>query len=1414
MLFKQSSWTKCIALLLIQIYFVQTSVANTAFNTSDSSVGKPRVQSIDNSADQSLHQPVVYCVGDIHSSITAQEQIFNKLTLLARETEIGFFGIEGAWETFQFDAFHAIPDENLQKNLLQKYLKMGVISGVEYFCCQNNIPVYGLEDPGIYQSNRQQYSELYNSLPERQSYMELLKDIRQACASNCFSTEGFLITNLFSMLYAGTLDLYEFTAHLKTLLERHEVVLNPKASPALYFLCYNNSDEFPWEIEQLIDEINAIDRAVKDEFITYHRDKMLVDVARRIDILDRIFSMEASSDLVQTVRDNYRLFQFDNLRDSLKLIWGNTPELQNKLEQISQLGTNHDEYLDSCLAFYETARYREYIIARKTEQKLKELNAKRCVIFTGGFHQRGIENYFEKKNITCVPIIPDAIESSDEDVSTSYSTTLINSDSLFKSLQRSMIAVEALFQSQNKTAEVVTDGVIHKIIDLMETRKLSKRALRREALAFVEQWKGNYRPSVSYNDEMYQSIRNAVASMDETDGAVIIPVPNRDGYSLVLSRKPLTKNSFPPQKGITQFLSLDSVEGYHRYLVRTEDQVNSKGTRSSSDGRIIWGSTLLGTLMLTAAGVLPVLAELQANPTALASVKLFLSTLFTAEITMFMVFRSIVSSVLAVKTIFTRSKPIQFTIPDHYYPEVTIQFPVRNELFDAVKATVDQALVQDYPKDKLKMQIIDNSELGDPKNKAEFDKIAKYAMDNGIQLIHRDGTKGAKVGNLNLGFRGDPQRGIEPATGELLCCVDAETKFPPDALKRLVPMYVLNPKNAGSFRLGYRYGYAKDGKPTFAERGSIFSFNFLGQSEKVSDNYSFTPTPGDCLMVSREVLEEMDGWIPEQIESKVDKAEDHALSYELLLRGRNVTLVNTGEAMVGSGHPQSYAGRLIQLTRYAYGGIQLLKTFFGRIVVSKRMSSSDKAYAITRLLGDMPLLLVSVSLLVTVFTGTKLVTYLALPLFGSVNWYFIISFILPMYLMSREFSALFGNGEQATKGIAAFGQSIAEFFKNLLSFFMQGVGAYVEVAHAQIAALLGFKKPFVSPPRVGEERMPFLEVVGKSKKTFFTMAGIAAIAALFKNLGDFVSVFQYVGVSGAMSYLSGPSAFIPDAIITNADKVENPYLSSGMFFIALLIAIPFIMDWDPAKDVRRVRDAFSLLKNKIGSSIKNIIKMQAMAWFKDNVSPAVMDEELVDAANLLDTLEPEDRIRLELYSFKEDIELKQILRFATYKKMLLALLTKHDVWLTRQVDAIRSDPAMAAKFNELSSVYASFYPQMPQTHKSVLAMFFADYMASRLFFSPVDTYMETPVCSDLIGFLADSIPQTLLPLCYGGLKYGINLSERQQFYLAKIYNFAEPLANSVPYGLFDVIPEFEQLTTPPADIWTDMRVLDLLETSL
>jgi cellulose synthase/poly-beta-1,6-N-acetylglucosamine synthase-like glycosyltransferase len=117
-------------------------------------------------------------------------------------------------------------------------------------------------------------------------------------------------------------------------------------------------------------------------------------------------------------------------------------------------------------------------------------------------------------------------------------------------------------------------------------------------------------------------------------------------------------------------------------------------------------------------------------------------------------------------------------------PLVTLQLPVYNELY-VVKRLIDAVCKFEYPKDKLEIQILDDST--DETTQVIEDAIRPYKA-SGFDIVHirRTNRQGYKAGAL--------KEALVSAKGEFVAIFDADFMPRPDFLQKTLPYFEVDPK--------------------------------------------------------------------------------------------------------------------------------------------------------------------------------------------------------------------------------------------------------------------------------------------------------------------------------------------------------------------------------------------------------------------------------------------------------------------------------------------------------------------------------------------------------------------------------------------------------------------------------------------
>jgi cellulose synthase/poly-beta-1,6-N-acetylglucosamine synthase-like glycosyltransferase len=121
---------------------------------------------------------------------------------------------------------------------------------------------------------------------------------------------------------------------------------------------------------------------------------------------------------------------------------------------------------------------------------------------------------------------------------------------------------------------------------------------------------------------------------------------------------------------------------------------------------------------------------------------------------------------------------------ENQYPEITVQLPIFNEYFVA-KRVIDATAALHYPKNKLQIQILDDST---DETAALTQELAQNYMQQGfkVQWLHRANRQDFKAGAL--------REALKTATGQFIAIFDAD--FIPDVqfLQQTLPYFYSQPQ--------------------------------------------------------------------------------------------------------------------------------------------------------------------------------------------------------------------------------------------------------------------------------------------------------------------------------------------------------------------------------------------------------------------------------------------------------------------------------------------------------------------------------------------------------------------------------------------------------------------------------------------
>lgn len=252
-------------------------------------------------------------------------------------------------------------------------------------------------------------------------------------------------------------------------------------------------------------------------------------------------------------------------------------------------------------------------------------------------------------------------------------------------------------------------------------------------------------------------------------------------------------------------------------------------------------------------------------------------------------------------------------------PSVDVLIPSYNEEPTLLRTTLVAALNADYPKEKLKVYLLDDGGTEQKRRQADALKAAEAQERHeelkalcstlGASYLTRARNEHAKAGNINAA--------LDHVSGELVLILDADHVPTRDILSRTVPHFVEDPK---LFLVQTPHFFIN---PDPLERNLDTFAKMPGENEMFYsviqqglDSYNASFFCGSAALLRRAYLDEIGGLAGETI------TEDAETALELHARGYRSAYVP--RAMIAGLAPETFSGFIVQRMRWAQGMAQIL----------------------------------------------------------------------------------------------------------------------------------------------------------------------------------------------------------------------------------------------------------------------------------------------------------------------------------------------------------------------------------------------------------------------------------------------------------------------------------------------------------
>lgn len=282
--------------------------------------------------------------------------------------------------------------------------------------------------------------------------------------------------------------------------------------------------------------------------------------------------------------------------------------------------------------------------------------------------------------------------------------------------------------------------------------------------------------------------------------------------------------------------------------------------------------------------------------------------------------------------------------PTHW-PTVTVQLPIYNERHVS-KRLIDAAAALDYPRDRLVVQVLDDS-TDDTAGVIDAAVGRHRGAGVDIKVVRRSTREGYKAGALAHGLCDD--------TSELVAILDADFVPGPDLLRRLVPHFDSPDVAAVQARWGYLN--PRESLTTRVE-AFLLDLHFAVEQPARAATGGFLNFNGTAGIWRRSAIEDAGGWLARTVTEDID------LSYRAQLRGWRIAYVEA--CAVPSELPADMGALRSQQHRWIKGGAQNARLHLSSILALPGIRPRHRWHAAAHLLSGTTYAVILLMLLLTV----------------------------------------------------------------------------------------------------------------------------------------------------------------------------------------------------------------------------------------------------------------------------------------------------------------------------------------------------------------------------------------------------------------------------------------------------------------
>jgi len=338
----------------------------------------------------------IVVIEDLHCHYELQMNIAHLLILLSREYAIHLVGMEGASQTVNTARLRRFPDAISREAVCTYLVQQGKLSGSEWAAALGPelIRLEGIETPGLYAKSLATVKRFLNE--ESLNACEDLKHHLTVLEKHCCNSGLLAWRERARSFQNGETDLLRFC--ILACETARNLGLDSRDFPNV--AAYSRSSVPGTDLDGLQPELERLDLAISDKLAVTPRERQLVEVSRRLGVVQRLLSISATpKDLAgyRAAPANFSAEAF--LQAAVDL----GAEADNGWSQ-EFLVVN--EYLLQAVGFYDLAETRSREFVRNFEAKMDRLGVQDAVLVVGSFHTAGVLTALEAAGTSYALVVP------------------------------------------------------------------------------------------------------------------------------------------------------------------------------------------------------------------------------------------------------------------------------------------------------------------------------------------------------------------------------------------------------------------------------------------------------------------------------------------------------------------------------------------------------------------------------------------------------------------------------------------------------------------------------------------------------------------------------------------------------------------------------------------------------------------------------------------------------------------------------------------------------------------------------------------------------------------------------------------------------------------------------------------------